>query len=315
MKRRKTIPNWFVGLVVVLTAGVTGWAMINNPSDPDWFPPSAYPVQQMPDVMIPVKTVIDNSTQQVAGARPIPTIRAGALPPHGERGICTGCHVVVSGRGMPIPMIASTSVMPHQYRGLCSNCHQVSNPMNLPATNNQQAAMAFAAAGTPQPLAPSQPNAVQPPPAEGEWLGLEVAPITPLTAKQYSVPPEVGGLIVAEAEAQAAAGGVKAGDVVLSINGAPINDMTGFLRATHNGALTKGYIELYRNGQRLDFRLSQTTAATPSPMPTQPANSPAGAAAPAAMNAPLQQAPCVPGGGYAPGAGMGYGPAMGRGVR
>lgn len=108
--------------------------------------------------------------------------------------------------------------------------------------------------------------------AEGEWLGLEVAPVTPLTAAQYGIPDNIPGLVVAEVEAQALTAGVKAGDVVLSINGVPIYNLSDFFRATRNGALMGGVLEILRKGLKLVINMAQTPPPAMAANPNIPVN-------------------------------------------
>lgn len=186
---------------------------------------------------------------QVAGTDGIPVIRAGAVPPHADRGVCSNCHRVVDSQGNPIPNISTTSTSPHVSRGICSNCHLVGAqyaallPTNM---GGMQAPYRYFMEPAAIPMAPPLRTAT-----EGEWMGLEVAPITPLTAGQYGIPDGTRGLVVAEAEGQAATAGLNAGDVLLSVNGALISNMTDFFQATRNGTLTQGMVEVLRGGQKL----------------------------------------------------------------
>jgi len=219
---------------------------------------------------------------QMAGTTGVPVIRAGAVPVHADRGACANCHTVLSSRGNPIPDINATSSSPHEIRGVCSNCHQLANQNGLNANRGgTQAAMPMASVGrvvasTTVPLTTA---------TEGEWMGLEVAPITPLTAGQYKIPYGTRGLVVAEAEGQAAVAGLRAGDVLLSVNGVPISNMTDFFQATWNGTQTRGVAEVLRKGQTLSLNIAQTTSPGSAAMTNMPMNDPAGGM-PAAMPTP-----------------------------
>jgi hypothetical protein len=94
-------------------------------------------------------------------------------------------------------------------------------------------------------------------PTEGAWLGMEVVPITRLTRVQYGIPANMRGLVVAEAEGQAAISGVSAGDVVVAVNGIPVSDMRTFLQATGGGKQQGGSVDLMRSGRFLKVVLGQ----------------------------------------------------------
>lgn len=228
--------------------------------------------------------------QPPAGTGGAPVIRAGAVPAHADRGVCTACHTVVGAAGAVLPAVSGSSVMLHGYRGVCSNCHRIAGPQPpvqlggptaptpgvpwatavppLAAAVPPLAAAAppFAAAAPPlaaaaPPFAAAAPFA----PTEGEWLGLEVSPITGLTANQYRLPPGSRGLVVAEAEAQAQAAGLRAGDVVVAIDGIPITDMVTFFQATRSGSLAQGTVRLQREGRLFEAFLQQAAAAPAQP--------------------------------------------------
>ncbi len=259
MKASTEINSWLIVLVVLATAGITSWVMLTGKASQDENPAYYYVPQQVAQNLSPVATAIDKGWFLTAGATTIPVLRAGAVPVHPDRGICTNCHTVVSSRGKAIPNISATSAMTHEYRGVCFNCHHLVIKNNPSAnTGNVQAAIRVAATGraiAPRTAAPAK--AV----LEGEWLGMEVAPITSVTALQYGIPYGTQGLVIAEAEAQALTVGLKAGDVVFWVNGVPICNMTNFLRVTRNGTLTQGTVKVLRKGQKLTVNIASTVIA------------------------------------------------------
>jgi membrane-associated protease RseP (regulator of RpoE activity) len=273
--------SWLIVLVVLATAFITTWAMLKyGPSQgPD--ASNYYPPQQVAQHLSPGVAALQGGWQLAAGGTQIPVIRAGAVAPHADRGVCTNCHIVVSSRQEPIPPIRASSAMPHEYRGVCSNCHLLAsqsglnaNPYRMQAAPPAATMVAVRPVVTPGTVTPARTA------TEGEWMGLEVTPITQLTARQYGIPAGTGGLVVAEAEGQAAMVGIKAGDVVVSVNGTPITQMTDFFQATRNGTLAGGVVEIVRQGTRLTVNLTQTT--TPA-LATTPNTTPN--VAPAAMRA------------------------------
>ncbi len=296
MKPSKEVSSWIIILVVLLTAFITSAAMLKYKPSPDMNAGYYYPPQQVAQHLSPGVAAMRGGWQLAAGMNAIPAgggtappIRAGAVPPHGDRGACITCHTVLGSGQVPVPPIQATAAMPHEYRGNCTNCHRLFNPNGLVAnTATMHAAMPLqgampiqtaipmrpatpmqyampVAAMTPQAAAPQlipPPMTIPPttarPATEGEWLGMEVSPITPLTARQYGIPDGTQGLVVAEVEVQAATVGIKAGDVIVSVNGIPTPGMTSFLQVTNNGTMPQGVVDLFRKGQRMTFNLSQT---------------------------------------------------------
>jgi len=313
VKPSKELSSWLIVLVVLATAGITSWAMLKYKPSPTSGASYFYPPQQVAQHLSPGVATLQGGWQLAAAttgtftATGAPAIRAGAVAPHTDRGVCTQCHTVVGNGQQPVPPISASSTMPHEYRGVCSNCHRLTNPSQFNANANvyrAQPATQVAAVTRIAPAPAMTPMAAPPalapvPPAmapvrtatpakvatEGEWMGLEVTPITPLTATQYGIPAGTRGLVVAEAEAQAAAVGVKAGDVVESINGMPITQMADFFQVTQNGMATGGMVGIVRQGKRLAINLTQTPA-PPAMIPNRTPN-----VAPAAMQAAMPMSP------------------------
>ena len=319
LERRQNLSSWLVLASMVLGGGVTVCGMVQTQTRTraGQARNSNTLVQPLPPAFPQGAQAMGQNGFQLAAFRGAPPIiTAGAVPIHPDRGACVSCHQLVGPRGNAIPAIMATSAMTHEYRGVCVNCHMLTSPrqMNMPpvmamggpsymipvaATANQLA--------MPYGMMPAAATATPPP--EGEWLGLEVAPLTEVTARQYNIPPNIGGLVVAEAEGLAGTNGARAGDVVIAINGMPIVNMTDFFQATQNGTMAQGQVDLFRKGQRMSILLAAPTPA----MPTQvapPMNF--GGAMPAAAMAPYPGVVPYP---Y-PGAGMpmvaGFGAGQGQ---
>ena len=374
MTFKRAIPGWIVGLVIIITAMVTLAAVVKTQTALTWTPqgvpesPKSFGQIFFPGITALQQAGAEQAAQAVApsaaasGVIRVPTIVAGAVPPHTERGTCTSCHNVLSPRGGAMPSVQLNSKPPHDTRGLCTNCHMLagsSAPVTLAAgastgntTNAGQpptivagavpphaergtctschnvvsprgAAMAtiqinsrpphdnrglctncHRLAGAPAPAAMAQaaatpagmtlvaataPIAQTPMPAsEGGWNGVEVTPITALTAGQYGVP-QGAGLIVAEAEGAAAVAGIKAGDVMLAVNGNATTTLTDFFRATGNGMVPRGTVDLLRKGQRfqavVDASITVAPTAPVAAMPPFASATPVAAAPPAAAAA------------------------------
>ncbi len=279
MKPSKEMSSWLIVLVVLATAFITSWAMLKYKPSHELNASYYYPPQQFAQHLSPGIATLQGGWQLAAGGNAIPAmrdgppvIRAGAVAPHAESGVCTACHRVVGPRQKPIPPIQASSAMPHEYRGVCTNCHLLPNPSGINTNPYRMQAATPVVAMRPvvapntmtlQVRAPQTMTPRMTTPAraatEGEWLGMEVSPITPLTARQYGIAGGTQGLVVAEAEAQAAMAGFKAGDVIVSINGMPTPQMTAFFQATNNGTMTQGVVEFVRQGQRQVVNLAQTT--------------------------------------------------------
>ena len=90
--------------------------------------------------------------------------------------------------------------------------------------------------------------------------------------------------MVAEAEGLALVAGLKAGDVLLSVNGASISNMTDFLQVTQNGTMTQGVVEVLRQGQIFSLYIAQPNNPTPNATNNIPPNLQGGI--PAAMTSP-----------------------------
>jgi hypothetical protein len=232
---RKPLPRWLVVPLIVASAAVTvaamsmtglrgpavAWERANHGIEQAWFGEQSPPQPTPPgDAILPV-----------AGSPAVPTIVAGAVMTHADRGVCTACHAIVSLQGTPVPAINSLSSMPHAFRGVCSNCH-VARPART--------AFASPVAGTPVSPPPAAPPAAAV--TEGEWQGLEV-----------SAGPT--GVVIRSAEGSAGLVGIRAGDVVTSINALPVQSVADFVRITQGGALAQAALIVRRGGQRLAFEL------------------------------------------------------------
>jgi serine protease Do len=99
--------------------------------------------------------------------------------------------------------------------------------------------------------------------AEAEFLGMELAPLSQLTAAQFSIPAGTQGLVVVEAEAQAAVAGLKPGDVLVAVNEQPVRTLAEFFQVTRNGALNAARLEVLRGGRTWALELSSATPAAP----------------------------------------------------
>ncbi|MBI4704539.1 MAG: PDZ domain-containing protein [Deltaproteobacteria bacterium] len=264
VSRGKVLPSWLVALVVLGTAGVTAGAMVHAGY---WLPRPAgrpYGLAGAPPLSLPWLGMVGRAEPGAVWAnavRPFEAAVPGAIPAHGDRGACSGCHSVVGADGAPLPPIGASSPLPHSYRGVCGNCHRLVVGGGSPN-----------AAGAGRPAPPLVP-APAPSPAEGEWLGMEISPIAAMTARQFGIDAGTAGLVVVEAEGPAAAAGLRPGDVLMSVNGAAIVSMADLFQATRNGSLGTATLELLRGGARYAVVLSAAAGTAPF---REPAAAPAG---------------------------------------
>ena len=296
MTYKKEIPGWVLGVVIIVTAVVTCWAVLQTGSGFGWPTDQGTksPTQELSNIFFPGLTALQNTLNGEKAAAPqpvekpvatqfnaiqIPWIKVGDIPQHPERGVCTSCHFVKDVRGVPIPAILAGARMPHDARGVCTNCHMIPSTASAPAsapiypqdvaTANNAVQVAFVPGQTMSPprspgFAPMAPQAT-----EGGWLGIEVTNITQLTASQYQIPLGLPGVVVAEAEPPGSLSGLKAGDVILSINGVPTATLTDFFRATNNGLMGKGSLNVYRKGQQYVMAVDTTVGTTAQTAPQQ----------------------------------------------
>ena len=272
-------------MVVIVTAAVTCWTVLQTGSGFGWQadPGTKYPAQDLSNLFFPGLTALQNTLNGEKAAAPqvvektvatqfnaiqIPWIKVGDIRQHPDRGVCTSCHFIKDIRGVPIPPILAGAKMPHDARGVCTNCHMIPSIASAPiypqdvATADNAVQVAFVPGQTMCPtrspgFAPMTPQA-----PEGDWLGIEVTNITGLTASQYQLPIGLSGVVVAQAEPPGSLGGLKAGDVILSINGFPTTTLTDFFRATNNGLMRKGALNVYRKGQQYVMAVDNTLGTT-----------------------------------------------------
>ena len=89
-------------------------------------------------------------------------------------------------------------------------------------------------------------------PAEMEWAGMDVVPITPQIAKRFGIRKGKSGVVVLEAEGMAAAAGIMRGDVIQGLNRKRVNNMADFMSATMNVNIAEGVLfDVSRQGDPL----------------------------------------------------------------
>jgi hypothetical protein len=130
----KTVPVYVIAMVVLATAGVTGYAMLKAGYPPAWTGNRATGLGGSGESWIPWMAAIAEPPLAQPGPPPqpgwgvaanvIPAGGSGAIPmapreitpAHGDKGMCTSCHVVQNGRGTTIPALRASSPMFHEFR-------------------------------------------------------------------------------------------------------------------------------------------------------------------------------------------------------
>jgi hypothetical protein len=285
------IPRGLVVLAMVVTAGITAWALLGKKLSLSW--PA-------------------DAAGAAPAARRAPTILVGRAAPHGELGPCTLCHTVMNRGNKAIPPIVATARIPHQYQnGVCINCHRVATGLTnsvttasqpssaTPVSPAQQSTTQQSATKSPQPAVRGsvQPQASARLPslairptvaAEAEWLGARLLELDPDSARRHGLPSDLKGLLVTRVQAEAAAVGLTAGDVLVAVNRHIVGTLERLDQVTQGGALQGAVVQVLRNGTLFQAVLSR--AASPA-APSQTAAGPAPSPPPAALPArPLQPA-------------------------
>lgn len=261
---RSRMPGWFIALMVLGAAGITVWVVLRKKGDLSWLT-SAQPASQ--------------ALSSVGSSR-APVLRAGATAKHADLGPCTLCHAVVGKGSRAVPAIRASSSPVHQYRGgVCINCHQIAaglsnsvNPVAGQANLPSSAPVAVQAPAPPAPARSSRSATTLPSlslPARSKatqapsWLGMSVAPISRETAQQLGIPQNLQGLVITGAQGEAAASGLRPGDVLISVGGVRMTDLERFSTATERGSRSGEILEVLRGGTLHKLFLSRKTATTP----------------------------------------------------
>ncbi len=130
----------------------------------------------------------------------------------------------------------------------------------IPAPANEAAAPPAQCQGGPDCLtAPGSENGPAPViPHQGQRIGARLAPVPPGAAAQLKLESDTGMLVVDVApNAPAAAAGLRKGDVVLSVDNAPVSTMNGFSDALNAAAPNHvAKLEVSRNGKKRQTTLT-----------------------------------------------------------
>jgi len=299
----KQLPRIVVIAAVILTGGVTAWAMsathMRGPVTSWDMSQSAVnqvwtdPAAQMP--MAPMTPIAPVAPGAMNGAMQPQSPAPNMMPNPGNP--MAAMSPQPQGRrvaGLPgVPNIINGSVRPHRDRGACSNCHGVLDGRGRPvpsinadsrmphsfrgtcsnchqvvvggALRGIAATVALPGVGGGFSTAAPQSMAIAPP-TDADWRGMEVRAAD-------------RGVIVTKAEGAARRTGLQPGDRVGSINGVQVQSMADFIAATRNGALPQGTAIIDRGGERLAFEMLPTTRGpapgiAPQLAPLQPAAPP-----------------------------------------
>ena len=85
------------------------------------------------------------------------------------------------------------------------------------------------------------------------WLGMEIAPLSPMLRKEFKIPGRIKGMFVVDAGTQEAFRyGVKMGDVIQTLNRHPVRNNREFVDAAQNTRFTNGILlDIFRNNDNL----------------------------------------------------------------
>jgi hypothetical protein len=241
------IPGWFIGVMMLCAGAVTAWVVRKKL---DVAPPAtaAATLDGAGTAAAAPSQPALSLAQAPPGPRQAPPLEAGATSRHEDRGPCTLCHAVFAPGRRPVPPLAARSSLAHPYRGgVCINCHRV--------TTRAASAVPAAVSSLPRPAAPREVGALPSlalgapaAPAAPAWLGLQVAALDAESALRSGVPPGLRGVLVASASAEAAAAGLRPGDLLVSLDGGRIVDLEQFSAATRRGTSPGGLLEVVRSG-------------------------------------------------------------------
>ncbi|MEI6437212.1 MAG: hypothetical protein WCO69_00505 [Candidatus Omnitrophota bacterium] len=85
------------------------------------------------------------------------------------------------------------------------------------------------------------------------WLGMEIAPVSPMLRKEFKIPGRIKGMFVVDQGTQEAfRNGVKMGDVIVSLNRHPVRNSREFVDAAQNTRFTNGILlDVFRGKENL----------------------------------------------------------------
>lgn len=193
-----------------------------------------------------------------AAANTAPPITADATLPHTYRGVCSNCHVIISGSqaNQPDTQLVRGAGRWQQFTGqLYSGAYgpgyggataRFAPPGNLAARMPM----------TPAPGLPGRnlPGAVRPTPLEEfVWAGIAVETFNPADAAALGLPPNVTGVRVDDVmrASRGDRGGVRAGDLIREVNGTQIFDVDSFANLVTAQGLTGGVLLINRSGRSM----------------------------------------------------------------
>ena len=97
--------------------------------------------------------------------------------------------------------------------------------------------------------------------AEAHWQGLEAIPLTVELKTKLNIPMELEGVLLDETTMAAAVSGLRAGDVLVAINGNPVKSLEGILRESKRVKRLKSVTMTVQRGN------NAATGATAAPSP------------------------------------------------
>jgi hypothetical protein len=95
-----------------------------------------------------------------------------------------------------------------------------------------------------------------------KWSGMTVKPLQPAEAQAQGLPPDFGGVMVKETGGAAENAGFQEGDVVVAVNGRPVQTLEDFSRLTRGAEASAGapFLDVFRDGVQMSLCLAPPAA-------------------------------------------------------
>lgn len=87
--------------------------------------------------------------------------------------------------------------------------------------------------------------------SEAHWQGLEAIPLTSELKKKLELPPDLQGVLIDEATMAALDSGLRAGDVLVAVNGNPVKTLEGVLRESKRVKRLRSVTMTVQRGRRM----------------------------------------------------------------
>ncbi|MBF0273096.1 MAG: trypsin-like peptidase domain-containing protein [Magnetococcales bacterium] len=176
-----------------------------------------------------------------------PPIPANAVAPHGDRGQCENCHVILRSGQLVNQTIANPAATPGGANGI---------NVALPAASAQTMAPA-----TPQTMTPATPQAVATPTTTIPLIsGADFKPLDSVIVKRFQ-PPYSAGVFIQSVQpgSMAETGGLLAGDIIFKVNGRWVRNPEELQQRLNSLAVgDKARLSMVRKQKRMEVGITMT---------------------------------------------------------